>query len=84
MSSIAQPEVLTRLKRTVRIDPAVVEEAFLKANPGLAADELAVTCKDGMLQEVRICLTPELEPRACTPQVERGCRSSSVTLPPMR
>lgn len=82
--AIEQPEVLERLKRTVRIDPDVVEEAFLEANPQLSADELAVTCRDGMLQEVRVCLTPDLEPRACTPQVERGCRSDSVELPPIR
>lgn len=82
--SVVQPEVLERLKREVRIDPAVVEEAFLEANPRLTADQLAVTCKGGMLQEVRVCFSPDLNPRACTPEVERGCRSSSVTLPPVR
>lgn len=82
--SVVQPGDLARLERAVEIDPAVVEQAFLEANPWLEADELAVTCKGGMLQEVRICLTPDLEPRACTVAVERGCRASSVTLPPVR
>jgi ribonuclease T2 len=82
--TIRQPEVLRRLDRTVRVDPDVVEEAFLDANPGLASDQLAVTCRAGLLQEVRICLSPALEPRACTPEVERGCASSSIELPPVR
>jgi ribonuclease T2 len=82
--TIRQPEVLRRLDRTVRVDPDVVEEAFLDANPGLASDQLAVTCRAGLLQEVRICLSPALEPRTCTPEVERGCASSSIELPPVR
>lgn len=82
--AVEQPEALGQLDRAVRIDPAVVEEAFLEANPWLSAEQLAVTCREGMLQEVRVCLTRELAPRACTAQVERGCRASSVTLPPVR
>lgn len=82
--AIEQPEVLARLDRTVEIDPDVVEEAFVEANPGLAADQLAVTCRDGMLHEVRVCLTTDLRPRACTAEVERGCRASSIELPPVR
>ena len=81
---IEQPEVLERLDRTVRIAPDVVEEAFVEANPGLTADQLAVSCRAGLLQEVRVCLTKDLEPRACTAEVERGCRKSSIELPPVR
>ncbi|HET7410375.1 MAG TPA: ribonuclease T2 [Paracoccaceae bacterium] len=82
--AVEQPQVLEQLERPVRIDPDVIEEAFLKANPGLAPDQLAVTCKGGLLQEVRVCLTRDLEPRACTAEVERGCRASSIELPPVR
>ena len=82
--AVAQPPALERLDRTVRIDPAVVEAAFLESNPWLSADQLAITCKQGLLQEVRVCLTQELEPRACAPQVERGCTAGSIELPPVR
>ena len=83
-AAIEQPELLERLDRAVRVAPDVVEEAFLEANSGLAPDQLAVTCRDGLLQEVRICLTRDLQPRACAPKVERGCTASSIELPPVR
>lgn len=82
--AVRQPDVLERLERTVRVEPDVIEEAFLAANPDLSPDALAVTCRDGLLQEVRVCLDRDLEPRACTPEVERGCRASSIEVPPVR
>lgn len=82
--TVRQPLVLTQLTRKVRIDPDVIEEAFLEANPLLATDQLAVTCRGGMLQEVRVCLTTDLAPRTCAPGVERGCRADSIELPPVR
>ena len=81
---IAKPEVLRRLEKSVRLSPDIVEQAFLEANPDLKADQLAVTCRDGLVQEVRVCLSKALVPRACTPQTERGCRAKQVTLPPIR
>lgn len=82
--AIARPEVLRRVAEPVRVDPDVIEAAFLEANPGLKAHQLAVTCRDGYVQEVRVCLTKSLVPRACSPRTERGCRASTVVLPPMR
>lgn len=81
--AIRQPEVLRELDRAVRIDPDVIEEAFIEANPGLDPADIAVTCDDGLIREVRICLTPALAPRACTPDV-RSCRAESAMLPPVR
>jgi len=82
--AIQRPEVLRRIDRTMRLPPDVVEQAFLEANPGLAANQLAVTCRHGYLQEVRICLTKGLVPRACTVKTERGCQIGQVIFPPMR
>ncbi|MEM9735676.1 MAG: ribonuclease T2 [Pseudomonadota bacterium] len=81
---VTRPEVFRRLDREVRIDPDVVEEAFLEANPDLDATDLAVTCRDGVIREVRICLSKALVPRACTPEVARGCRADTASFPPMR
>lgn len=81
---IVRPDLLRRLDKEVRISPEVVEKAFLKSNPMLRANQLAVTCKDGYVQEVRICLTKGLVPRVCSPRTERGCRAKSALLPPMR
>jgi ribonuclease T2 len=52
-----------------RATAAAVEAAVLDANPALGADGVVVTCRDGRIGEVRICLTPELAPRDCAPDV---------------
>ena len=48
-----------------RTDARAVAAAFLKANPGMPADGLVVTCREGLLREVRICLTKDLQARSC-------------------
>ena len=50
------------------------------ANPGLDRDKLTVTCRDGHIQEVRICLTRDLEPRRCGADVIRDCTLSDARL----
>ena len=58
------------------ITAAELERDFIAANPGLDGDEVIVTCRGGQIQEVRICLTTGLEPRACSRDVlEDACRS---------
>ena len=81
---INRPELLRKLDKRVRVSPDVIEKAFLEANEGMKANQLAVTCRDGYVQEVRICLTKGLVPRACTPKTERGCRAKTAVLPAMR
>lgn len=63
------------------LNPATVERAFLDANPGLSADSIAVTCKRGHLADVRICLTKDLEYRACHEVNRKGCRASRIKIP---
>jgi len=74
--AIAIPEPLRRLDRDATLPATVVEDAFIEANPGLARDGITVTCRSRALQEVRICLTRELEPRACAPDIRRDCPGS--------
>ncbi len=74
--SVTIPEVFTRLRQDIRLPADVVEEAFLEANPALSPDGVVVTCRDGMVQEVRICLTPDLELRRCNADVGRVCRGT--------
>ena len=64
---------------------AALEAAFLAANPALGAEGVIVTCGDGRIREVRICLTPDLAPRACAPDVQRdACRQRGpLDLPPI-
>lgn len=59
-----------------KIAPAKIEQAMIAANRGLGANDMAVTCNDGYIQEMRICLTRDtLAFRAC-PEIDRkGCRT---------
>ena len=70
--------------RANSLTAAEIEAAFVAANPGLAPEDLVVTCRDGLLREVRICLTRELAPRRCGADVERSaCRAAgAIALPP--
>ncbi|WP_439616991.1 ribonuclease T2 family protein [Shinella sp.] len=66
-----------------RLSPDAVEQAFTAANPGLDRKGIAVTCEDGRLEEVRICMTPDLSFRPC-PEVDRAaCRAKSIEQPPI-
>jgi ribonuclease T2 len=71
--------------RDERLTEAEVEAAFLAANPALRPDGVIVTCRDGLVREVRICLSPGLAPRACGADVLRpACRArGALSLPPM-
>ncbi len=64
-----------------RISAGAVEAAFLAANPQLEADMITLTCRDGYVQEARICLTRGLEPRRCAPDTRRDCRLRGALMP---
>lgn len=83
-NGIARPEVFRNLSDPVRLPAAVVEDAFLEANPALEADQITITCKAGRIQEARVCLTRSLQPRDCGADVVRDCRLSDALLEPIR
>jgi ribonuclease T2 len=72
-AKITRPEVFRKLTKDVKLPAALIEEAFMTENAGLDKNEITVTCKDRRIQEVRICLTKELEPRTCGADVIRDC-----------
>ncbi|PIE10776.1 MAG: ribonuclease T [Rhodobacterales bacterium] len=80
---ITRPEVFRKLTDPVSLPAGVVEEAFLKSNPDLSARGVTVTCKDRHIQEVRICLTRDLEPRDCGVDVMRDCALSDAYFAPI-
>lgn len=83
-NSVTYPDVLERLRDPVRLPASLIEEAFLAENPQLEADMLTVTCRADMIQEVRICLTKDLEPRRCGADVIRDCSLDSALFTPVR
>ena len=82
--AIKIPAQFGDLHEPLSVTPAAVQEAFIKANPGLSASSMAVECDKKRLTEVRICLSKELQFRDCSEIVRRSCRRDQLVMPPMR
>ena len=78
------PESYTAPNKTLTVAPDDVEEAFIKANPGLPRAGVAVTCGSTRLSEVRICLSKDLKFRECGEIDRRACRRDKLIMPPVR
>jgi ribonuclease T2 len=78
------PDEFLDLQQTKTIAPAAIEEAFIKVNPGLSNSAIAVTCDRNRLTEVRVCMSKDLQFRACEEIDRRACRRDQVVMPPMR
>jgi ribonuclease T2 len=83
-SAVKIPEQFLELSAPKTIAPAEIEDAFVKANPGLSDAAIAVTCNRTRLSEVRICLNKDLQFRDCGEIDRRACRRDQVEMPPMR
>ena len=81
---ITRPDVFRKLDRAVKLPAAVVEEAFLRDNPALERDGITITCKEGHIQEARICLSRDLDPVPCGQDVVRDCRMKDALFTPIR
>ena len=81
---INRPAVLRKITETYRIAPSVIEDAFLQSNPEMRADQITITCRNDHIQEARVCLTKELELRACGPDVRRDCTAKNALFTPIR
>ncbi len=82
--SIVRPASLRQRAGSGHANPSDIEAAFLKANPGLAPDQITVTCKSNRIQEVRICLTKDLRWRDCAADARRDCTISGAGFQPVR
>lgn len=78
------PPEYIQVRDTLTVSPDEVEEAFVKANPGLARDAVAVGCDNRRLQEVRICMGKDFGFRACPEVDRRTCRRERLIMPPVR
>jgi ribonuclease T2 len=84
-SGIRIPPRYQRPQDTLRVSPGEVVGDFIKANPDLKPEMIAVTC-DRRLRELRICFTRDLKLRACGGNESRGklCSRDEVIMPPVR
>ena len=64
--------------------PDEVEDAFVKANPGLTRAGISVACDSRRLNEVRVCLGKDLKFQDCAEIDRRACRRDKLVMPPVR
>jgi len=83
-AAVKIPEEFLQLSEQKTIAPADLEAAFIKANPGLSSSAISVTCSSRRLSEVRICLSKDMQFRACEETDRRACRRDEVVMPPVR
>lgn len=81
---VNRPAVFRKLSKPVTLPAKVIEEAFLKANPGWEPDMLTITCKSGRIQEARLCLSRDLTPVPCGRDVVRDCTMTDALFDPVR
>ncbi len=80
------------LNAPLAVTPGAVADAFIKANPGLSPDAIAVECDRKRLTEVRLCMSKDLSQETsektpfhgCPEVAKRSCRRDQVVMPPVR
>lgn len=83
-AAVVIPPVFARITKDLKVPADIIEGAFLKSNPGMTPDMVTVTCDQGRIQEVRICLTRDLEPRRCGADAIRDCTMQDAVLGAVR
>jgi ribonuclease T2 len=87
-AEIAVPPRLENTREPLELTPAALGADFMQANPRLPPQSVVVTCSGQStprLREVHVCLTKELEARACSADALReACRAASLLVPPIR
>jgi ribonuclease T2 len=72
-------------QQQLRLTPGDVERAFMAANANLRPDNMAVTCSNGELVDVRFCVAKDLSSYAVCRKVARhSCQRTSIVVAPVR
>lgn len=87
-NSVRIPERFKNPFETQFVSPREVEVEFMRANPWLRPDMIAVGCSGpgNRLRDVRICLSRDGHGRACGKNEDQGklCRADQLHVPPVR
>jgi len=82
---IVVPEALKAPHQATTLAPDEIERAFVAANANLQLANMAITCRNGELLDVRICVSKDLRAFANCPKVSgHTCHASSITIAPLR
>jgi ribonuclease T2 len=83
-AAVKIPDVYLDVQQPLTVNPEEVEDAFVKANPGLTRAGISVACDSRRLNEVRICMSRELKFHDCAEVDRRACRRDKLVMPPVR
>ena len=83
-AAVKIPDNFLELREPLTVTPDEVEEAFVKANPGLTRAGVSVTCDSRRLNEVRVCMSKDLKFQDCAEVDRRACRRDKLVMPPVR
>ncbi len=85
--SVKVPTRYSGSRNFISLPTEQIKSDFIAANDWLRADGIAIACGRGRrLDEVRICFSKDLRPRACGANESQSalCRLPRVVLPPVR
>ena len=77
---MAIPAPLAGDTAQLQIAPLDIVNGFVKANRGLTAEDVVVSCGNNRLTAVEVCVGKNLTPVSC--QGVRTCRANVVTVIP--
>jgi len=77
------PEDYIEATQEITVAPTEVQDAFVKANPGLNRSNIAISCDAKRLTEVRICVGKDLRFHDCQEVEQRSCRREQIVMPPL-
>jgi len=83
-AAVKIPPDYVDVKEPLTVTPAAVEDAFVKANAGLKPTDMAIVCDKKRLNEVRLCLSKDLQFHDCPDVAKRSCRRDQLLMPPVR
>ena len=83
-ATVKIPEQYLALQDPLTVSPTEVEDAFVKANPGMTRTSIAVACDTKRLNEVRICMSKDFKFQDCPDVAQRSCRLDKLVMPPVR
>ena len=79
------PAMFQTPSEQLKMAPEEIEQAFMTANANLHPDNMAISCSNGELVDVRFCLAKDLSSYAVCRKVARHtCQRGSIVVAPVR
>ena len=80
-SHIKIPAEYQSPRDALRVKPEAMKAKFVAANPGLKENMFGLNCSGRFLAEVDVCMTKDLNFRACSRDVRDNCQAEFIVQP---